>query len=730
MAPMFTAIRGDLPQVRHFVVLEDGSDEPFDGGIDYEDALAAASPERGFEPRSADDLYFLYTGGTTGMPKGVMWRAEDIFFAALGGGGFGQPPIEKPEELAERVTADDARTISYVNAPMMHGGGQWASFINFYGGGTVVLNTMHHFDPDAVWRAVEREQCNSIMVVGDAMAPAVGRGAGRAGRRPRHVVGDHRRLGRRHPLPRGEGAAARRACRTHWSWTASARRRPAPAARCTTRRDRRRDRASRWARSRPCSATTSARSNRARASRAGWRAVGTSRSATTRTRRRRRRRSSSTRTGKRWVVPGDSARIEDDGTITLLGRGSVCINTGGEKVYPEEVEAALKTHPDVFDAVVVGVPDDRFGERVAAIVQPRPSASPALAAAAGALPHPARRLQGAAPARGARPDRAHPGRQARLPVGEADRDRTRGELNGRRTGVLDDRARRSPTSSPSSTRTSAAVIAGELLGRRNQVVHGLRALGLQRGDVRRHGAAELRRGVRASTSRRMQAGWYLTPINHHLVGPEIAYIVQDCEAKAFVGHERFADVCTAAAKEIDFPADRTLRRRRRRRVPALRASSTAGQPDDDARRPHDRRGHALHVGHHGQAQGRAPVAARRRRPRTAPSASRGCCSCSACSRTTTTCTSAARRCTTPPCSCSRAASMHARPPRRAHGQVDAGRDAAAHRASTRSRTATWCRRSSTACSPSPRRCGAGTTCRRCATWCTRRRRARPRSSGG
>ena len=84
--------------------------------------------------------------------------------------------------------------------------------------------------------------------------------------------------------------------------------------------------------------------------------------------------------GSRWVVPGDSARIEADGTITVLGRGSVCINTGGEKVYPEEVEAALKSHPDVFDAVVVGVPDDRFGERIAAIVQPRPSATPALPA--------------------------------------------------------------------------------------------------------------------------------------------------------------------------------------------------------------------------------------------------------------------------------------------------------------------------------------------------------------
>jgi acyl-coenzyme A synthetase/AMP-(fatty) acid ligase len=82
--------------------------------------------------------------------------------------------------------------------------------------------------------------------------------------------------------------------------------------------------------------------------------------------------------GRRWVVPGDFARVEADGSVTLLGRGSVCINSGGEKVFPEEVEAALKSHPDVFDAVVVGVPDARFGERVAAVVKPRPGRSPGL----------------------------------------------------------------------------------------------------------------------------------------------------------------------------------------------------------------------------------------------------------------------------------------------------------------------------------------------------------------
>jgi fatty-acyl-CoA synthase len=106
--------------------------------VPYEDALATASPASDFEPRSSDDLYVLYTGGTTGVPKGVMWRSEDIFFAALGGGGFGQPPITTPEELAERIPAEDARYIAMVSAPLMHGGGQWMAFINFFAGGTVV----------------------------------------------------------------------------------------------------------------------------------------------------------------------------------------------------------------------------------------------------------------------------------------------------------------------------------------------------------------------------------------------------------------------------------------------------------------------------------------------------------------------------------------------------------------------------------------------------------------
>jgi acyl-CoA synthetase (AMP-forming)/AMP-acid ligase II len=381
-SPLVSEARSQLPSLRHVLVLEDGAGLPGSASeagraaedTSYETALSAARDSRGFPPRSPDDLYILYTGGTTGVPKGVLWRQEDIFYAAMGGGSFASP-ISRPEELASRVAAESERSICMVTPPMMHGGAQWMSFITLFAGGTVLLYTGHHYDPHEIWSIVERERATSVMVVGDAMARPLAEAA-EAGR---YDLSSLKSVGSggailsvavkeqlRSRLPGTVVMDSFGASETGAAGSVLDMDGPAAGPRFTVG---------------PATAVLGedlrpvvpGSGQVGRLAKRGHIPLGYHKDP---------EKTASTfptdPDGTRWVVPGDLATVEPNGTIVLLGRGSVSINSGGEKVFPEEVEAALKSHPDVFDAVVVGLPDERLVERVTALVRPRDGAAPSL----------------------------------------------------------------------------------------------------------------------------------------------------------------------------------------------------------------------------------------------------------------------------------------------------------------------------------------------------------------
>ena len=377
-SPYVASVRSELPLLRSALVIDDGTSEA-DAGIGavaYEDALADRSGERDFGPRSPDDRYILYTGGTTGMPKGVVWRHEDVFFA-LGGGidvRTGER-VQHPEEMVEKGRAGAINFLPI--APLMHGATQWATMGQSFIGSKVVL--VPTFDPHEVWRLVEAESINVIMITGDAMGrpliealddpdakydtsslfalsssaavfspsvkddffrhfpnlvvtDAVGSSEGGAngltvvepgktamqGGPTVSATGDSVVLDdEMKPVAPGSGVVGRLA--RSGNIPIGYYNDPEKTAQTFVEVD-----------------------------------------------------------GVRWSIPGDYATVEADGSITLLGRGSVSINSGGEKIYPEEVESAVKSHPDVWDAVVVGLPDPRWGQRVTAVVQAREGASPSL----------------------------------------------------------------------------------------------------------------------------------------------------------------------------------------------------------------------------------------------------------------------------------------------------------------------------------------------------------------
>ena len=364
--PLVESARGSVPRLSHFIELDDGTGIRTEGlpTVPYEDALASAAPVRdGLLPRSPDDLYVLYTGGTTGMPKGVMWRAEDIFFAAMGGGNYGGPGITAPERITDHVSEHVSTSMAL--APLMHGNAQWTLFVALFGGNTVVLNTSRRFDAGEVWDLVEREQVNVVSLVGDAMArPLVDALAERPVPPSLFALVSGGAI----LSPAVKDELRERAPQVGVIDAFGASETGANGAVDVT------DAGPRFRMNDSTTVITEAGEVAAVGevgllARRGHVPVGyykdPEKTAATFT----------VLNGVRWAIPGDRAVIESDGLITVLGRGSQCINTGGEKVFPEEVESVCKAHPAVFDAIVVGVADPRWGETVAAVIATRAGAT-------------------------------------------------------------------------------------------------------------------------------------------------------------------------------------------------------------------------------------------------------------------------------------------------------------------------------------------------------------------
>lgn len=377
------AVRPKTPLLRTVIVVDDdttGAIPTAADSVEYEAVIAQSSGERDFGERSPDDLYMVYTGGTTGMPKGVMWRQEDVWRVLGAGINFITGEYVQDEWELAKVGAGSPPMVRFPIPPMIHGGAQWATFHSLFGGGKAVM--LPEFSGHGVWRAIDKHKINLIFITGDAMArpmlDALIEGNPETGQPydlsslyvmassaalfspalkdqflellPNRMISDS--IGSSETGFGGIAIVAKGATHTGGPRV-------------------------------KIDASTEVLDEDGNPVQPGSGAVGIlarrghiplgyykdeAKTAAT----------FKEFNGVRYAIPGDFARVEEDGTVTMLGRGSVSINSGGEKIYPEEVEGALKTHPEIFDALVVGIDDERWGQRVVAVVQCRGESRPTL----------------------------------------------------------------------------------------------------------------------------------------------------------------------------------------------------------------------------------------------------------------------------------------------------------------------------------------------------------------
>ena len=374
-APRLEAIRDQLGDVKLFLEVDDKTDHHFEGAKNFSDEMAKTDPMPIIE-RSGDDIYMLYTGGTTGLPKGVMYDHKTLSKALMTKSMRlrGLPLPETPKDLIGAVKAISAKGLSprcMPACPLMHGTGVWVGVVIPHGlGGAVVLFDNHSFDADHILDIIQKEKVQEIVIVGDVFARPIAKALDAAVEAGRPYDMSSMKMVNSSGVMFSSEVKAR--ILKHMDVTifdSMGATEGSIGVSIGNRASIKTDQTARFM----LSPTSKVMTEDGRDIEPGSGEIGMlfngsmvplgyykdeEKSAKT----------FRTINGVRYSVPGDFAILEADGTITLLGRGSTCINSGGEKIFPEEVEEALKTHERVYDCLVVGVPDETFGQAVTAVL--------------------------------------------------------------------------------------------------------------------------------------------------------------------------------------------------------------------------------------------------------------------------------------------------------------------------------------------------------------------------